>query len=132
MCERSQVSNSSAWAEIFEAREFPHGEPPEVGFARALVLSGIAIKQVAANLPNGENLVSAASQAMLEWEDDYCGIPARPVPTLTLAASLAAFASILQKGELQIAIQEEASRIAQKAFAASTVAQPPGIRAAWC
>ena len=94
--------------------------------------SGIAIKQVAANLPNGENLVSAASQAMLEWEDDYCGIPARPVPTLTLAASLAAFASILQKGELQIAIQEEASRIAQKAFAASTVAQPPGIRAAWC
>jgi hypothetical protein len=132
MSDRPQVSYSSSWEEIYEAQEFPHGEPPEVGFARTLVLSGIAIKQVAANLPNGENLVSAASQAMTEWEDAYFGIPARPVPTLTLAASLAAFASILQKGELQLAIQAEASRIAQKAFAASTVAQPPGIKAAWC
>jgi hypothetical protein len=123
---------SSCWKEIYEAQEFPHGEPPEVGFARTLVLSGIAIKQVAANLPNGESLVTAATQAMVEWEDAYFGVPARPVPTLTLAASLAAFASILQKGELQIAIQEEASRIAQKAYAASTVAQPPGIKALWC
>jgi len=132
MSDRPQVSYSSSWQEIYEAHEFPHSEPPEVGFARTLVLSGIAIKQVAANLPNGENLVSAASQAMTEWEDDYFGIPARPVPSLMLAASLAAFASMLQKGELQLAIQEEASRIAQKAFAASTVAQPPGIKAAWC
>ena len=32
-----------------------------------------------------------------------------------------------------MAIQEEATRIAQKAFAASTVAQPPpGIKAGWC
>jgi hypothetical protein len=132
MSDRSQASYSGSWKEIYEAHEFPHAEPPEVGFARTLVLSGIAIKQVAANLPNGENLVTAATQAMMEWEDAYFGVPARPVPTLTLAASLAAFASILQKGELQTAIQEEATRIARKAFAASTLAQPPGVKAAWC
>lgn len=105
----------------------PHGggwhDPMD---ARALFLSGIGLKQVAANMPDGQSLSSAADQAIADWEDDYCGTPPRPIPTLALAISLAAFASTLQVGDLQTAIQQEASRIAQKAFAP---AQQPGAAA---
>jgi len=98
--------------------------------AGALVLSGIALKQVAAKMPAlqapvGQALTSAADQAMSDWEDDYCGTPPRPLPTLALAVSLAAFASTLQAGGLQTAIQHEASRIAQRAFAPAQQAGSP-------
>jgi hypothetical protein len=100
--------------------------------ARALFISGIALKQVAANLPEGNALASAADQAIDDWEDEYCGTPPRPIPTLALAVSLAAFASTLQAGGLQTAIQEEAGRIAQKAFAVTPAAaeQPTTVKAA--
>jgi hypothetical protein len=98
--------------------------------ARALFLSGIALKQVAANLPEGDALASAADQAIADWEDDYCGTPPRPLPTLALAVDLAAFASTLEVGDLQAAIQEEAGRIAQKAFAPAQAAQPTVVKAA--
>ncbi len=111
------------------------GEPAlggGLGSARALFISGIALKQVAANLPEGHPLVSAANQAIADWEDDYCGTPPRPLPALALAASLADFASTLQAGNLQMTIQEEAGRIAQKAFAVApaTTAQPTAVKAA--
>ena len=91
--------------------------------ARSIILSGIAMKQVAANLADGQALSSAADQALADWEDEYCGTPPRPIPTLTLAISLAAFASGLEAGDLQTAIQQEAGRIAQKAFGVPAPAQ---------
>jgi hypothetical protein len=103
----------------------PGSDPhPFFSDARGLFLSGIALKQVAANLPDGQALASAADQAIADWEDEYCGTPPRPIPTLLLAVSLAAFASTLQAGGLQTAIQQEASRLAQKAFQAAPAAQP--------
>ena len=126
-------------------RRAPHGSPPthcgagqkedrrqddRTADARALFLSGIALKQVAANLPEGDALASAADQAIADWEDDYCGTPPRPLPTLALAVDLAAFASTLEVGDLQAAIQEEAGRIAQKAFAPAQAAQPTVVKAA--
>jgi hypothetical protein len=75
--------------------------------ARALFITGIALMQVAANLPQGEALASAASQAITDWEDDYCGTPPRPLPALALATSLAAFASTLQAGDLQTALKRK-------------------------
>jgi len=98
--------------------------------ARALFITGIALKQVAANLSEGDALASATDQAIADWEDDYCGTPPRPLPALALAASLAAFASTLQAGNLQTAIQEEAGRLARKAFGAGSVAQPTAVKAA--
>ena len=100
--------------------------------ARSLFITGIALKQVAANLHEGAALASAADQAIADWEDNYCGTPPRPVPTLALAVSLAAFAGTLQAGNLQTAIQEEAGRIAQKAFAVTPAAteQPTTGKAA--
>ena len=92
------------------------GPPDRTMAARALFLSGIAVKQIAARLPEGHALSSAANQAIADWEDEYCGTPPRPLPTLELATSLAAFASSLEAGDLQMAIQEEAGRLAQKAF----------------
>jgi len=56
------------------------------GDARALFITGIALKQVAAKLLEGDALASAADQAIAEWEDDYCGTPPRPLPALALAA----------------------------------------------
>jgi hypothetical protein len=94
--------------------------------ARALFLSGIGLKQVAANMPDGQALRDAADQAITDWEDDYCGTRPRPIPTLALAISQAACASTLQVGDLQTAIQQEASRIARKAFAP---ASQPGAAA---
>jgi hypothetical protein len=98
--------------------------------ARTLFISGIALKQVAANLPEGHALVNAVDQAIADWEDDYCGTPPRPLPALALAASLAAFASTLQAGELQTAIQEQAGRLARKAFGPTPAAQPTTAMAA--
>ncbi len=98
--------------------------------AHALFITGIALKQVAAKLPEGRALASAADQAIADWEDDYCGTPPRPLPAFALAASLADFAAKLQAGELQTAIQEEAGRLARKAFAPAPVAQPAGVKAA--
>jgi len=100
--------------------------------ARALFISGIALKQVAANLPEGHPLVSAADQAIADWEDGYCGTPPHPLPALALAASLAVFASTLQAGNLRTAIQEEAGRISQKAFVvtSATTVQPTAVKAA--
>ncbi|MFZ0321594.1 MAG: hypothetical protein WAL56_20890 [Candidatus Sulfotelmatobacter sp.] len=95
------------------------GEPSQdgsLGDARALFISGIAVKQVAAHLPDGDALATAVDQTIADWEDDYCGTPPRPIPTLGLAVTLAAFAGKLQAGELQAAIQEEASRLAKKLF----------------
>ena len=108
------------------------GEPLGGGLGSALFITGIALKQVAANLPEGDALASAADQAIADWEDDYCGTPPRPLPTLALAVSLAAFAGTLQAGNLQTAIQEEAGRIAQKAFAVTPAAteQPTTGKAA--
>jgi len=97
---------------------------------RTLFLTGIALKQVAANLPEGHALASAADQAIADWEDEYCGTPPRPLPTLGLAALLAEFASTLQAGDLQTAIQEEAGRLARKAFAPALAAQPAAVKAA--
>jgi hypothetical protein len=68
---------------------------------------------------------------MADWEDNYCGTPPRPIPTLALASSLAVFADGLPVGDLQSAIHEEASRIAQKALEASEVEQS-AVRAARC
>lgn len=129
--DRSQFSYSSSWEQFYEAYEPPQGVAPDIEFAHALVLSGVAIRQVAADLPNGRDLVRAAAEAMADWEDNYCGTPPRPVPTLALAASLAVFADGLPAGDLQSAIQEEASRIAQKALEASEVEQS-AVRAARC
>jgi hypothetical protein len=97
--------------------------------ARALFITGIALKQVAANLPEGHALASAVDRAIADWEDDYCGTPPRPLPTLELAVSLAAFASSLQAGNLRSAIQVMAGQLAQKAFGPEPAAQPV-VRAA--
>lgn len=96
-----------------------------------MVLSGVAIRQLAAELPNGRDLARAAAEAMADWEDNYCGTPPRPVPTLALAASLAVFANSLPAGDLQSAVQEEAGRIAQRAFEASGT-ERAGVRGARC
>ena len=59
MSDRSQFSYWGSWEQLHQTREPAKGEP-DVESARALVLSGIAIKQVAANLPNGHDLIGAA------------------------------------------------------------------------
>ena len=112
------------------ATEEDRSQDGSFGDARALFLTGIALKQVAAKLPDGDALASAADQAIADWEDDYCGTPPRPLPTLALAAWLAAFATTLKAGNLQTAIQEEAGRIAQKAFAPAPVERPKAVKAA--
>jgi hypothetical protein len=89
----------------------------------SVVLSGIAVKLVGANLSDGGALTKAASQAIADWEDDYCGTPPRPIPTLATAVALAEFASTLEAGALQTAVQQEAAGLAQKAFAAAPAAQ---------
>lgn len=129
--DRTQFSYSACWEQFYEAYEPANGEAPDIEFAHALVLSGVAIRQVAAELPNGRDLVRAAAEAMADWEDNYCGTPPRPVPTLALAASLAVFADSLPAGDLRSAVQEEASRIAQNAFEASGTGRA-GIRSARC
>jgi hypothetical protein len=96
----------------------------------SLLLSGIALKQVAANLLDGQAITAAADQAIAQWEDDYCGTPPHPLPSLALAASLAAFAGSLQPGDLQTAIQEEASRLARKAFGPVPATDSPAAKAA--
>jgi hypothetical protein len=84
--------------------------------ARSLVLSGVALNLVAAAADQSA-LATAATAAVADWEDAYCGTPPRPISTLSLAVSLAAFANSLQAGALQTAILAEASGLAQKAFA---------------
>lgn len=103
--------------------------PGRLEAGRSLFLTGIAIKQVAANLPEGNALVNASNQALADWEDDFCGTPPRPIPILGLAASLAEFASTLQAGGLQTAIQEEAGRLARKAFVPSQSQTGETVRA---
>jgi hypothetical protein len=98
--------------------------------ARSLFITGIALKQVAASLPEGHALVNAVDETIADWEDDYCGTPPHPLPALALAASLAAFASILQPGDLQAAIQEEAGKLARKAFGSATATEPVAVKAA--
>jgi hypothetical protein len=61
-------------------------------------------------------MLSAANQSIAEWEDEYCGTPPRPVPSLMLAAALAAFASNLEAGALKAAILQVAGQITQKGF----------------
>jgi len=89
----------------------------------AILLSAIALKATAANLPD-QALYNAAGQSLASLEDEYCGTPPRPVPTIAMAVSLASFANSLQAGPLQAAIQSEASQLAQKAFAATPATQP--------
>jgi hypothetical protein len=89
----------------------------------SVVLSGIAVKLVGANLSDGGALTKAASQAITDWEDDYCGTPPRPIPTLAAAVALAEFAGTLDAGALQTAVQQEAAGLAQKAFATAPAAQ---------
>lgn len=97
------------------------GPGPDPAFihssAVALFVSGAAMKQVALNLPDGavkRDLLSAAQQSIADWEDDYCGTPPRPLPSIALAGELAAFANTLGESTLRTLILEEAGQIAQK------------------
>jgi hypothetical protein len=92
--------------------------------AVTLFVCGAALKQVASKLPEGkakDELISAAQQSMMDWEDDFCGTPPRPRPTLDLAAALAEYADELGQGALRNLILAEAGQIAQKAFIGATI-----------
>jgi hypothetical protein len=94
--------------------------------AVALFVSGAALKQVASKLPDGparKDLLSAAQQSIADWEDDYCGTPPRPLPSIELAGALAVFANNLGEGTLRTLVLEEAGQLAQKGLGVSTAAK---------
>lgn len=92
--------------------------------AVTLFVYGAALKQVASKLPEGktkDELLSAAQQTLMDWEDDFCGTPPRPRPTLDLASELVEYAEELGQGTLRNMIIEEAGQIAQKAFVGAAI-----------
>jgi len=94
--------------------------------AAALFVSGAAMKQIALNLPEGaakRDLLSATQQSIADWEDDYCGTPPRPIPSIALAAELATFANELTDSTLRTLILDEAGQIAQKGLGAAAPAK---------
>ncbi|AIF47673.1 hypothetical protein [Dyella japonica] len=96
--------------------------------AVSLFVCGAALKQIASNLPEGQaktELMSAAQQTIMDWEDDFCGTPPRPRPALDLAAALVNYAEELGQGTLKNLILAEAGQIAQKAFVGASI---PGDR----
>jgi len=91
--------------------------------AVALFVSGAALKQVASKLPEGQakkDLLSAAQQSVTDWEDDYCGTPPRPLPSIELANALAVFGNSLGEGALRTLVLEEAGQLVQKGLGVST------------
>lgn len=96
--------------------------------AVTLFVCGAALKQMASKLPEGQvkdELMLAAQQSLMDWEDDFCGTPPRPRPTLDLAAALVNYAEQLGQGALRNVILAEAGQIAQKAFVGAAI---PGDR----
>ena len=92
--------------------------------AVTLFVHGAALRQVASKLPEGQTkdeLTLAAQQSIMDWEDDFCGTPPRPRPTLDLAAALVDYAEQLGQGTLRNMIIEEAGQIAQKAFVGAAI-----------
>ena len=87
--------------------------------AVSLFVSGVGLRQVASNLPEGQTkqeLLGAVGRAIEDWEIDYCGTPPHPISSLALASSLAAFAGNLEEGALRAGVQQVAAQIAGRAF----------------
>ncbi len=88
----------------------------------ALVVSTVALKHVAQNLPGdiGKQLNGAATNALAGFVDDICprppGPPWPPGPWFATAVDIAAFARTLGEGRLQADLLQVAGQIFQKGF----------------
>ena len=95
--------------------------------AVALLLSGIGAKLTALRLKDAtlrSEMVSAAEQALADWEDDFCGTPPHPYPwVFVTAVELVTFANSLPQGPLQAEVIRVAGQLIQKSFGAETVKQ---------
>ncbi|SRR5712692_1281647 len=95
--------------------------------AASLIFSAIGTKLTAGRISDAKlrnEMISAASQSLADYEDEFCGTPPRPHPwVFVLAIELTSFANTLPQGNLQTEILNVAGQLIQKSFGAGAQKQ---------